>query len=399
MKRWLLLTATALILGFGFWLVCSRALAGVHGRTTMGMADGCPVIPNTPYFTIVYGAVQLDGAAAPVGAIVKARSPRGDLVGCFEVKVAGNYGAMYVYGEDLTAVPPIPGMRDGETVQFLVNDAAASASPELTWHNDWASHAVTLTASSPTSTPTHTPTPTSSPTPTDTSTPTPTSSPTPTPTPTSSPDLIVQSILAQPLSPAVNQPIAITVTVKNQGNGAASGLFYTDVYTDHAPTGCDDVGWDYRAIYSLGAGEVTTLTFTYPGFASVGLHSFYAQVDSACQIAESNEANNTYGPLRVRVVAVAPPVADFTASPTWGVVPLPVQFTDLSTGLVDTWLWDFGDGVTSTVPSPTHTYSITGLFTVSLTVSGPGGSDGKVNAGYITVYERYTVHLPLVLKE
>ncbi|MCX7689068.1 MAG: PKD domain-containing protein, partial [Fimbriimonadales bacterium] len=349
MKRWFPLAATILILCF--WFICSQGQPKVHGKTEMGMADGCSAVPNTPHFTIAYGTVQLDGAAAPVGAIVKAKSPRGDLVGCFEVNMAGNYGAMYVYGEDTTAIPPIPGMRDGETVQFFVNDAVALASPVLVWHNDWASHAVTLTSSSPT------PTPTSSATPT--FTPTPTSNPTPTSTPTTTwPDLIVQRIQAQPSSPAVKQTIAVTVTIKNQGSGPVSGLFYTDVYADHNPTGCNDVGWDYRDLDALSAGEVVTLSFTHPGFATAGVHSIYAQVDSACQVAESNETNNVYGPLRVQVTnPVAPPIAGFWASPVAGMIPLTVTFTSTSTGQITSWLWLFGDGHTSAQPNPVHIYT------------------------------------------
>ena len=41
---------------------------------------------------------------------------------------------------------------------------------------------------------------------------------------------------------------------------------------------------------------------------------------------------------------------------------------------------------------------ITGTVSVSLTVSGPGGSDTEVKEGYITVRERSHVYLPLVLR-
>ena len=66
--------------------------------------------------------------------------------------------------------------------------------------------------------------------------------------------------------------------------------------------------------------------------------------------------------------------ADFTATPTSGLAPLTVDFTDASTGAVTSWLWDFGDGVTSASQHPSHTYSEPGSYTVTLTVTGPGGS-------------------------
>jgi PKD repeat protein len=80
-----------------------------------------------------------------------------------------------------------------------------------------------------------------------------------------------------------------------------------------------------------------------------------------------------------------PPVAQFSGSPTSGTVPLTVNFTDLSTGSVTSWSWTFGDGGTSTVQNPSHQYTSTGTFTVSLTVTGPGGSDGETKNNYITV--------------
>ncbi|HIC24072.1 MAG TPA: HYR domain-containing protein, partial [Planctomycetes bacterium] len=86
------------------------------------------------------------------------------------------------------------------------------------------------------------------------------------------------------------------------------------------------------------------------------------------------------------IVVTAPaPVADFLANPTSGTYDLVVDFTDFSTGPIDSRLWDFGDGNTSTALNPSHTYTIAGTFTVSLTVTGPGGIDTKVCASCIAV--------------
>jgi len=66
-------------------------------------------------------------------------------------------------------------------------------------------------------------------------------------------------------------------------------------------------------------------------------------------------------------------VAEFSASPVRGRSPLPVVFQDLSSGAVTSWLWDFGDGTTSTERNPTHLYRFGGLYTVRLTVTGRCG--------------------------
>jgi PKD repeat protein len=78
------------------------------------------------------------------------------------------------------------------------------------------------------------------------------------------------------------------------------------------------------------------------------------------------------------------PDADFTASPLSGPVPLDVQFTDQSTGAITTWEWTFGDGGISGARFPAHTYQDPDTYTVSLTVTGPGGSDTKTRTDYIT---------------
>jgi serine protease len=79
------------------------------------------------------------------------------------------------------------------------------------------------------------------------------------------------------------------------------------------------------------------------------------------------------------------PIADFRAKPTSGSGPLVVQFTDLSVGPISNRSWDFGDGTTSTEQNPSHTYTFTDKadFTVSLTVTGAGGSDTQTKAEYI----------------
>lgn len=80
------------------------------------------------------------------------------------------------------------------------------------------------------------------------------------------------------------------------------------------------------------------------------------------------------GYVQITFTELIPPVAAFTASPTSGLAPLTVQFTDTSTGDPTSWLWDFGDGSTSTEQHPTHTYTDPGTWTATLTVSNPSGS-------------------------
>jgi|WetSurMetagenome_2_1015567.scaffolds.fasta_scaffold47774_2 PKD repeat protein len=69
------------------------------------------------------------------------------------------------------------------------------------------------------------------------------------------------------------------------------------------------------------------------------------------------------------------PSANFTVEPVQGSALEPVRFTDTSTGNPLSWYWDFGDGETSTLQNPDHTYSYLGVYTVSLKVSNSAGSN------------------------
>src|SRR6185436_14105135 len=72
---------------------------------------------------------------------------------------------------------------------------------------------------------------------------------------------------------------------------------------------------------------------------------------------------------------ILPVTADFDGAPLEGTVPLTVTFTNLTSGTAGTYLWNFGDGTTSSATNPSHTYTNSGLFTVSLRSSGIGGTN------------------------
>ena len=79
------------------------------------------------------------------------------------------------------------------------------------------------------------------------------------------------------------------------------------------------------------------------------------------------------------------PTAAFVGSPTSGTFPLSVSFSDQSAGVPTSWNWTFGDGATSTAQNPSHTYTVAGTFSVSLTATNAQGSDAITKNAYITV--------------
>ena len=92
------------------------------------------------------------------------------------------------------------------------------------------------------------------------------------------------------------------------------------------------------------------------------------------------ESGNQYG------FRIAVDVTQFSAIPVSGSAPLKVIFTDHSTGNPNSWKWDFGDGNTSSVQNPSHTYTSPGNYTVKLTTTNNQDIDTKTKEGYITVY-------------
>lgn len=97
----------------------------------------------------------------------------------------------------------------------------------------------------------------------------------------------------------------------------------------------------------------------------------------------------------VDYITVNPVVADFTASPLMGNAPLNVQFTNLTNGTVFDFIeWDFGDGTTSNELNPTHTYRTPGLYSVTLTMRGPGGESIKTYQDLVRV--QWVAFLPVV---
>ena len=87
----------------------------------------------------------------------------------------------------------------------------------------------------------------------------------------------------------------------------------------------------------------------------------------------------------MKIEATTGLVANFTANVTSGPAPLAVQFTDTSTNSPTAWSWNFGDGGTSTAQNPTHLYTTTGNYTVSLTVGNAAGNDTETKSGCIIV--------------
>jgi len=344
------------------------------------ITETCPPIQNTPFFTIVYGSVTLNGSSAPIGSLVKAYSPRNDLVGCFAVTTAGNYGTMYIYGEDTSVIPSIPGMRNNEPVSFTINELQATPTPVLLWTNDKDLHAISLASMGVSANFYATPVSGVSPLVvqfTDSSAGSITSRLWDFGDGQTSTDLNPQHTYTAPgsytVSLAVTGPAGSDIesktnyisvyseVVSNFSADKTSGIAPLLVSFTNGSTGSySNLSWNF------GDGGTSAATNPTHNYTSGGV--FTVSLTASGPGGTDTETKNAF------ITVYSPVVASFTSTPTSGIMPLTVSFSNTSTGSYTNLNWDFGDGGTSTASNPTHVYTSAGTYTVVLIASGPGGT-------------------------
>jgi large repetitive protein len=103
--------------------------------------------------------------------------------------------------------------------------------------------------------------------------------------------------------------------------------------------------------------------------------------------AANTSGNNSLTQTDYITVNWPTPIANFTTNTTNGINPLTVQFNDTSTGNITNWNWDFNnDGIIdSTEQNPTWTYNTPGTYSITETVTGPGGNNNMTKTDYVTV--------------
>ncbi len=188
----------------------------------------------------------------------------------------------------------------------------------------------------------------------------------------------------------------VTLTVSNAaGTGTLSRAGYVHVVPPGMPIA--DFNWDTNR----GAAPLT-VQFTNLSIGAIIANAWNFGDGATSALANPTHVFATAGTFTVTLIATTvsgadtcrvlnciealppPPTADFAGQPTSGGYPLTVQFTNLTTGVATNWAWTFGDGGSSSARDPAHTYAVTGVFTVALTATGPGGADTRTRTDYIT---------------
>ena len=130
-------------------------------------------------------------------------------------------------------------------------------------------------------------------------------------------------------------------------------------------------------------GQLSTLQNPTVNFSAPGTYTIRLVARNSSGVDEE---------IKTDFITVFPsPVAAFTADITTSCLPGTIQFTDQTTvppgaGTITSWLWNFGDGGTSTSQNPSHQYTTAGFFTVSLTVTSSTGCQNFKSIGrYIRI--------------
>jgi len=160
-----------------------------------------------------------------------------------------------------------------------------------------------------------------------------------------------------------------------------------------APTTADTITFEDKSIdtdgtilaWSWDFGDGATSTVQSPS------HKYDAAKTYSVMLVVTDDEGATGSVTQSITVAVPlnqPPVASFKFSPSLPQVGSATTFTDASTdsdGTISAWSWNFGDGGTSQVRNPSHTYSSTGPYSVTLTVTDNDGAKSAVTKKQIQV--------------
>ena len=101
------------------------------------------------------------------------------------------------------------------------------------------------------------------------------------------------------------------------------------------------------------------------------------------------------------IIGILPNMDDPLALFEYEIDDLTVLFIDLSEIVneieLDSWLWDFGDGSTSFSSAPVHTYSQSGSYEVSLTVTNIYGLESEPHSETVQLGSNGDVNFDSVL--
>ncbi|HWQ67792.1 MAG TPA: PKD domain-containing protein [Methanospirillum sp.] len=282
------------------------------------------ITPLTPYE--FYGYVKIEGASAPEGTRINAQIDGTQAVS-YTTRYAGSYGAPGESPGDPRLIVPVREDDIGKTIYFWSETLKASASQIITRQGE--------------------------------------------------------RIVRKDLDFSTAPGISADFTADPRQGLPPLTVQFTDLSTGNPSMWAWDFGEGVIPMNECSGGGCNNIANPVHTYAQAGTYTV------------TLTASNQYGDADTEVkqgyitVGSTPSFnADFVGSPTSGISPLSVRFTDLSVGGPTMWSWDFGDGATDTVANPVHTYQAYGSYSVTLTAGNQNGeSDTEKKVNYISVMD------------
>lgn len=169
------------------------------------------------------------------------------------------------------------------------------------------------------------------------------------------------------LMPYLTEPPQLSLDYDTPQEGSISLTVTTEPYT-----------------YVAMSTATTLLDAQWTGADTIVTLNFSALDGTAINIVGTKQNRQPYILENIIPLPTVAPTADFSGDPTTVIEGQSVTFSNLSSFGVN-YLWNFGDGSTSTQTNPTKIYSTVGVYTVSLTAINSIDSDTMIKQAYITV--------------
>lgn len=198
----------------------------------------------------------------------------------------------------------------------------------------------------------------------------------------------VTTVTIANVKPAVNTP-NLSASPSSEGSPVTASATFSDPGGNDAPFTC-------AVNYGDGTGNLTGAIVASTCTGPAHVYADNGTYTVTVTVADKDGAGGA-GARQHTVNNVAPSAA--TTGPYSGMFGAPIAFTGSYTdpGSADThtFLWNFGDGVTSTLQSPSHAYASAGVFTATFKVTD---KDGGVGMATTTVNVRFATYLPAILR-
>lgn len=165
-----------------------------------------------------------------------------------------------------------------------------------------------------------------------------------------------------------------TVALQNIPVGVCKNQSFSPGFREVTADGIQSYAWDFGDGSAIDPSRYPTHSYTTNNTYTIKL---VITTRTGCTATDSKS-----------IVVGPPPTVDFAKISATDCRSKPVQFVNLTTPSNDptiTYLWDFGDGYTSTLFAPSHKYNDTGFLPVKLVASLNGCADSLTKAGLVHI--------------